>query len=120
MTLPPDEQDTPVETMKYGRWMSYGDPGHVSVEGTVLAFIATRDSDWCRRVEATGAFTQMVADYRQAINEALPLNVSLVEDTFFGPVHLNDYSWVTGEFSIAETVATVDLAKIVEANDPDL
>lgn len=109
-----------VDTMRYGSWNSYGDPPRRSVEATVLYFISTRESGWCRRVEQTGAFVQMVADYREAINKALPEHVSLVGDDFRGPRYPADYTWTDANFSITAIVRAVDLDKIIEANDPDL
>lgn len=110
-----------VETMRYGSWQAYGDRWHISVDGTVFACVQKHgDDEWVRRVSATGAYVQMVADYIGAINAALPEHVTLRDNEFFGPARHADYTWPMGEFSITDTVKSVDLDKIVKANDPDL
>lgn len=108
-----------VETVRYGSWNAYGDPARDTVEATVLARIRTRDTAWVTRTEQTGAFTQIAADYRRAINDALPKNVRLEGDTFHGPANAADYTWTLGDFSIIYAVKTVDLDAIITANDPD-
>ena len=105
-------------TTDYGTWNNHGDRSNLTLEATVIDFINGGDADWRECVEATGAFDAMVADYRQAINDALPAGVSLCGNQFYGPYHFAGCDW-DGELDIAEIIRGVDLTAIVERHDPD-
>ncbi|MFI0156174.1 hypothetical protein [Streptomyces lydicus] len=104
-------------TTEFGTWANYGDQYNVSVEASVGDAISGGDADWRERLEASGAFARIVAEYRDAINAALPERVALAGNDFYGPHFKDDYTW-DGELDIAETVQGVDLMAIVERNDP--
>ena len=40
----------------YGTWVNHGDQYNVSVEATLTDYLNGGDSEWCERVEASGAF----------------------------------------------------------------
>lgn len=107
-----------VTTTNYGSWNNHGDPSNASVEATVIDYLQGADSDWRVRVLATGAYTAIVADYREAINTALPEGVTLAGDDFYGPCYEKDHTW-DGELDIAAIIMDIDLGAIVEKYDPD-
>lgn len=107
-----------VTTTSYGTWATCGDRTNTTIGATVLDYINGGDADWRERVESTGALDRMTADYRDAINAALPDSVSLVGDEFIGPYHPAEPDW-DGELDIAAIVESVDLGAIVERHDPD-
>jgi hypothetical protein len=108
-----------VTTTSYGTWCNRVSPYSTSPESDILDFINGGDSEWRRRVEETGAFERIADQYRAAINDALPANVSLCGDEFIGPYYDKDCDW-EGELDIAEIVQAVDLGTIVEHWDPDV
>lgn len=108
-----------VTTTSYGTWNNHGDKYNTSVEASVTDAINGGDADWRERVDSTGAFDSIVADYRQAINDALPDSVSLCGDEFIGPYYDDDCGW-EGELNISELIEEIDLFAIVEKHDPDL
>ena len=105
-------------TTSYGAWVNHGDDSNRTVEATVADYIGGGDADWRQRVESSGAFERMVDDYRAAINNALPDGVSLCGNEFYGPYHDDDCTW-DGELNISEIIDGIDLAAIVDRNDPD-
>ena len=105
-------------TTNYGSWTNLGDHYNISVEATVADYLNGGDSDWRERVETSGAFERMVADYRQAINDALPEGVWLTGNEFIGPYYEADQNW-DGELDIEAVIEDIDLAPIVERHDPD-
>ena len=102
----------------YGTWVNHGDQYNVSVEATLTDYLNGGDSEWCERVEASGALDAMARDYRDAINAALPKGVTLCGNNFYGPYYPADYTW-DGELDISEIIEGIDLGAIVERHDPD-
>jgi len=115
-------------TTSYGTWVNHGDRYNVSVEATLTDHINGGGSEWCDRVESTGAFAKMAADYRAAIADALPDSVSLCGDEFIGPAYPEDDEWdgyatdEDGRLDISACIenADIDLDAIIERHDPDL
>src|SRR5690606_24185305 len=76
--------------------------------------------DWAAELEESGALEDIVSDYRDAINAALPTGIDLVGSEFIGPVDCDPAEWAgypvtaDGRLDIAEIVAGVDLGAIVE------
>lgn len=106
-------------TTSFGTWNNHGDDVNLTVEASVADYIGGGGADWIERVETSGAFEAMVADYRTAINEALPDRVSLNGDEFYGPAYDDDCAW-EGELDISGIIEGIDLGEIVERHDPDL
>lgn len=104
-------------TTEFGTWANHGDKYNVSVEASVADAVSGGEADWRERLEASGAFAQIVAEYRDAINAALPDRVSLAGNDFYGPYYEDDHTW-DGELDIAGIVQGIDLDEIVERNDP--
>lgn len=108
-----------VTTTGYGTWNNHGDRSNLTVEATIADFINGGDDDWRERIETSGAFEKMAADYRAEINEALPDGVSLCGNEFIGPYYAADCDW-DGDLDISGIIGSVDLGAIVERHDPDL
>lgn len=112
-------------TTTLGTWTSLVAHYSASVESTVTDYLNGGDADWRERVEETGAFERMVADYRQAINDALPHGVALAGDEFYGPYYEADRDFQgyptddDGRLDIAAIVEDIDLGEIVDRHDPD-
>lgn len=111
-------------TTSYGTWCNRVAPYSTSPDADVVDYIGGGDSDWLERVEKSGALERMQADYRAAINAALPDSVSLCGDEFIGPAYPDDDEWEgypvdeDGALDIKACVEDIDLEPIVEANDP--
>lgn len=99
-------------TVRYGSWLSYGDTQRRSVESTVEAYLLQHCHEPLDDLKENGTFTKIVADYRDAINKALPNRVDLVDDEFFGPANPVDFTWERGELDLRGIVKQVDLAEI--------
>src|SRR5207302_1769732 len=80
--IAPLETAMSTTTTEYGTWNNYGDASSVRVEDSVAAFLNEFADDY--------DFNGLVRAYRDAINEALPEDVSLNGDNFYGPYPLND------------------------------
>ena len=64
-------------TTTYGHWTTTVDSTTSTLEQAVLEFVSGADRDWISALKTTGALYRIIADYRAAINEALPHNVAL-------------------------------------------
>lgn len=112
-------------TTTYGHWTNLVDPAALTLERTVFEFISGADRDWITALKTTGALNRIIADYREAINNALPPGVALSGSEFIGPFEHDPAEWAgypvteTGDLDIAAIVAGVDLSAIVERHDPD-
>jgi len=103
-------------TTSYGTWNNRIDPHSLSVEQTVYEVLGDFADEY--DVEA------IAADYRQAINAALPEGVSLVGNEFIGPYHAKDATWgpeleVDGRLDIRAIVDSVDFWGIVAKHETD-
>lgn len=101
----------------YGTWLNHTEHS-LSPESVLLDYINGGDSDWCHRVDESGAFECMASDYRDAVQAALPEGVWLTGNEFIGPAYEKDYSW-DGELDISEIIEGIDVGPIVERWDPD-
>ena len=113
-------------TTSYGTWNNHGDRTEVAVEASVATYLNGGPTEWVEQCQETGALDAMVDAYRAAINAALPDEVALCGDEFYGPYYAEDRSWgqdlndEIGRLDIAAIIEDIDLGKIVEAHDPDL
>lgn len=111
-------------TTSYGTWCSRVNQYSTSPDADVLDYINGGDNAWQELLDASGALERIQAEYRDAINAALPDSVSLCGDEFIGP-----YEPDQGEFDgypadshgvldFKELVEGIDLGSIVERNEP--
>ncbi|GAA1096314.1 hypothetical protein [Nocardiopsis metallicus] len=113
-------------TTEFGTWVNHGDRCNVSVESTFAGYIGGADPEWRERVENDGYFDSMVAAFRSEINAALPTNVALCGNDFYGPYYTADCDFdgyptdEHGALDITEIIAGIDLEPILERYDPDL
>lgn len=68
-------------TKSYGTWNNLIDMYSSSVEDTISSAFGEHGSDGFD-------FEAIVTEYRNAINEALPQDFTLVGNEFYGPTHL--------------------------------
>lgn len=114
----------PTTTTSYGTWCNRVAPFSTSPDVDVIDFINGGDADWREMLEESGALDQIQREYRDAINAALPDDISLCGDEFIGPAYPED-----GEFDdyphdefdsldFKAMVEDIDLTEIVERNEP--
>lgn len=108
-------------TAAYAHWTNIVDSTASTVEQTVAKFLAASDPDWAAELEESGALEDIVQEYRDAINAALPAGITLAGSEFIGPVDCDPAEWdgdypitADGRPDIAAIVAGVDLGEIVE------
>ena len=110
-------------TTTYGHWTTLVDHTSSTLERTVLEFISGADRDWISALKTTGALDRIIADYREAINDALPPGVALSGNEFIGPFEHDGWEGYpvteTGDLDIGAIVRSVDLSAIVARHDPD-
>ncbi|MGW3072383.1 hypothetical protein [Kitasatospora sp. NPDC001132] len=104
-------------TTSYGTWLNHTKHS-LEPESVILDYINGGGSDWCSRVEDSGAFDRMSSDYRDAVQAALPEGVWLTGEEFIGPAYEKDHSW-DGDLDISEIIDSIDVGPIVERWDPD-
>ncbi|MFF9901328.1 hypothetical protein [Streptomyces longispororuber] len=108
----------------YGTWCTRVNGLSTSPDADVVDYVGTGSPDWVRRVQDSGALARMKADYRDAINAALPPDIALCGDTFIGPAEpepdaFDGYPTVDGFLDFAAMVQEIDLDAIVDRHDPD-
>lgn len=113
-------------TTTYGHWTTIVDSTTSTLEQAVLEFISGADRDWITALKNSGALEDIIAEYREAINDALPPGVTLTGSSeFIGPFEHAPDAWAgypvtdTGDLDIGAIVRSVDLSAIVERHDPD-
>lgn len=111
-------------TTTYGHWTTIVDSTSSTLERTVFEFISGADRDWISALKTTGALDRIIADYRDAINDALPPGVVLTGSSeFIGPFEHDGWEGYpvtdTGDLDIGAIVESIDLSAIVERHDPD-
>ena len=112
-------------TTTYGHWTTLVDSTTSTLEQAVLEFISGADSDWIAALKNSGALEDIIAEYREAINDALPPGVVLSGNEFIGPFEHAQDAWdgypttEDGDLDIAAIVESVDLSAIVARHDPD-
>lgn len=110
-------------TTSYGTWCNRVNQYSTSPDADVLDYINGGDNDWQELLDASGALAQIQADYRAAINAALPDSVSLAGDEFIGPAYPDDNEFdgyptdEDGVLDFQAIVEGIDLEPIVERND---
>ena len=111
-------------TTSYGTWTNRVDIYSTGPDADVLDHINGGDSDWRELLQSSGALARIQAEYRDAIEQALPDGISLCGEEFIGPWQPED-----GEFdgyptdehdalNFAAMVEEIDLAAIVDRNEP--
>lgn len=103
-------------TTSYGTWNNKVDRYRLTVEQSVVEAFGA---------EGTDGFDlpAIVADYRAAINEALPQGVTLVGDEFIGPYRPEPDAFAgypvddDGGLDIKAIVDDIDLWAIIEKHD---
>jgi len=106
-------------TTSYGTWNNHGDRWHSTVEDTVSNTLDGGAPEWRERMHSSGAFAQICSEYRAQIEEALPPDVSLCGNEFYGPSDDTEKSW-EGELDISSLIEDIDLEAIVEKHNIDL
>lgn len=110
-------------TTTYGHWTNIVEHTAETVEQTVSRFLTAADPDWAAELEENGVLDDIVEEYRNAINAALPAGIVLAGSEFFGPVDFDPAEWAgypvtsDGRLDIAAIVAEVDLGAIVAKFD---
>lgn len=111
-------------TTSYGTWTSRIDSLSTGPDADVLDHINGGDSDWRELLETSGARREIQAAYRDAIEAALPADVSLCGDEFIGPAHPEDAEFdgypvdADGRLDLAGCIREIDVEAIVERHDP--
>lgn len=109
---------------EYGTWCNRINQYSTSLEADILDYINGGDNNWQERLEASGALELIQDEYRQAINDALPDSISLSGDQFIGPAEPDDGEFgdypaaKDGALNLKAIVEDIDLAAIVERNEP--
>lgn len=113
-------------TTTYGHWTTIVDSTTSTLEQAVLEFVSGADRDWLAALKNSGALEDIIAEYREAINDALPPGVVLTGSSeFIGPFEHAPDAWDgypvtdTGDLDIGAIVESIDLSAIVERHDPD-
>ena len=102
-------------TTSYGTWNNRVDGDALTVEQTVAETLGDYADEY--DIDA------IAADYRAAINEALPEGVALAGDEFIGPYYAEDATWgpeledEDGRLDIKAIVDSVDLWAIVAKHE---
>ena len=109
-------------TTSYGTW--YNHTGHNPTPGAdILDAINGGDEDWRERMQTSGALDRIETSWRQAIQSALPVGVTLAGNEFIGPYENRGFPGYPtdedGGLDIKAIVEDIDLMAIVEAHDVD-
>lgn len=120
--VPITEENTTMTstTTSYGTWND-ACRAHVSAEQTLEAYYADASPDWIERFEEQG-YDLALADFRQAVADALPEGLILVGDEFIKTGSINLAGCPTtdeGRVDLTELVEGIDLGSIVDEHDPD-
>lgn len=99
-------------TTSYGTWANHGD-GSLTIEDNIAASLG----DYARDYDIPA----IAADYRRAINSALPDSVSINGDDFYGPAYDRDWTGypttADGDLDIKAIIETVDFWDIAADHD---
>jgi hypothetical protein len=93
-------------TTSYGTWNNRVESGELTVEQSVIVALGDYADDY--------DLNAIAADYRAAINEALPQGVSLNGDEFYGPYHREDATWGS---DLEDEDGRLDIKAIVDGID---
>jgi hypothetical protein len=109
----------------YGTWCNRVNVYASSPDADVDGLVDTGDPEWRERLVKTGALDLMRAEYRQAIDDALPPDVALCGEEFIGPAmpERGEFDGYPrngdGHLDFAAMVEDIDVAAIVHRHDPD-
>jgi hypothetical protein len=107
-------------TTGYGSWNNHGDRDNVTIEASIADAVNGAPRDWHERMEESGAFDRIAADYRSAIDDALPEGIALSGNEFIGMHHTDPgYTDAVGDFDIAAAIKAINLQAIIERHDVD-
>lgn len=95
-------------TTDYGSWNNHADEYELTVESSV----GTSLGDYAHEYDVDA----IVADYRDAINKALPDRVTLTGNEFIGPAYEKDCTW-EGDLDIHAVIESVDFWEIAERHE---
>lgn len=95
-----------VTTTIYGTWNNRVQPSDQNLESSVANALGDYASDY--------DMDAVAADWREAINEALPENVTLAGEEFIGPYYDEDRTWVPDQ---EDEDGRLDLKAIVDGID---
>lgn len=106
-------------TTGYGSW--YNHTGYnLSPEADIADYMNGGGSDWCERMDESGATEAIADDYRAAVDKALPEGIYLSGDEFIGLHHTDpDYTDEIAEFDIRAAIEGIDLGSIIQKHDID-
>lgn len=112
-------------TTSYGTWSSRVSTYSTSPDADVNDYVGTGHPEWRERLETSGALDKIKADYRAAVNDALPPSISLCGDEFIGPHQPKDGEFdgyptnEDGDLDFAAMIEGIDISEIVDRHDPD-
>lgn len=111
-------------TTSYGTWNNRVAPYSTSPDADVDDYITGGDPEWRDLLIASGALDRIKAEYRNAINAALPADIALCGDEFIGPAEPEDGEFddyptdEDGNLDFVAMVEDIDLAEIIDRNEP--
>ncbi|MEU0670381.1 hypothetical protein ABZ508_33240 [Streptomyces lavendulocolor] len=111
-------------TTSYGYWSARVSIHHNGPDDLVSDYVASGHPEWKDLLAASGALERIHAEYRRAIDTALPADISLCGNEFIGPAHPEDGEFddcprdENGALDFAAMVEDIDLAEIIERNEP--
>ncbi|OVZ99516.1 hypothetical protein B9W64_37625 [Streptomyces sp. CS159] len=114
-----------ITTSTYGTWCSRVNVYSNSPDDDVVAVIDGGSPEWRQALDETGALARMQADYRAAIDAALPADVALCGNEFIGPTEPEPGEFAgyptdsAGCLDFAAMVEPIDLEEIIARHDPD-
>lgn len=115
-------------TTTYGTWTNCVNTYSTSPEADIIDYITGGDADWRDRMESTGALDAIAAEYRRAIDVALPFEIALCGTEFIGPAYPDaedQAAWrdyprdESGCLDFRAAIEEIDLAAIIEKHDVD-
>ncbi|MFF8696304.1 hypothetical protein ACF08W_29235 [Streptomyces sp. NPDC015144] len=114
-----------LNTRVYGTWANRVNVHSTGPDADVDDLVGGGAPAWRTMLADTGALARIKAEYRAAIDAALPGDVALCGETFIGPAEpepgeFNGYPTDEyGALDIAAAVEGIDLDAIVTRHDPD-
>lgn len=111
-------------TTSYGTWSSRVNTYETGPAQVIDNYINGGDDAWRELLMTSGALAEIERDYRNAIDTALPADISLCGDEFIGPAYPEDGEFDgypvddNGDLDFADIIESIDLAEIIEANEP--
>lgn len=103
-------------TTSYGTWTSEVGNLEIGPADRIASYITNGDPGDVQRFHDSGGFDAALADYRSAINNALPADVHLIDNEFIGPAYAEEYA----DLDIADIVNRIDVEDYVAPHLPEL